>query len=479
MQNLTILTEIIIPESITTIDRYAFASNNGLLTVTLPKSITTIGMSAFQRCQNLATVYCKSATPSTLSSNVFFGNAEGLKIYVPASSVEAYKTANGWSEYADYIFADPSTEGDDEEEYDKVGDPDFQAAIGNNKFVTLQEALDVVADNQTITLLNRIDLKVGDVLKIYRSIDFTLNLDGYRIHSYGKDGSVTAGQYVGMIDINTSKSTDVKDATITIKDGFLTYDGKSMIGVSGSADAKTVVNLENVTISGAIDAVETTSPLMGSAIVIGHSNVTVNLKNGTKISNSREVPSNLVNVSHYSLIDVCCGTLNIYDGVEFIYNYVEHANNLSPRQMVVISNTAGHTNTAVVNVYGGYGRVAGSCFTMGHNGGLFNIYGGEWIANTDGSMPKPSLNSGYAVQDPAVVALDGPYGYTSQNIANIANIYGGILRGRFHCGWSRGNGDPAQLNISGGNFNADPTVYVVEGHTATQNSQGYWEVYEN
>ncbi len=99
--NLTILTEIIIPESVTTIDRYAFASSNGLLTVTLPKSITTIGMSAFQRCQNLATVYCKSTTPSTLSSNVFFSNAEGRKIYVPTESVEAYKAA--WSEYADAI----------------------------------------------------------------------------------------------------------------------------------------------------------------------------------------------------------------------------------------------------------------------------------------------------------------------------------------------------------------------------------------
>ena len=471
--NLTILTEIVIPESVTTIDRYAFASSNGLLTVTLPKSITSIGQSAFQRCQNLATVYCKSTTPSTLSSNVFFSNAEDRKIYVPAESVEAYKEA--WSDYADYIFAegaeDEDDENDDEEYVDKVGDPDFQAAIGNKKFVTLQEALNVVEDNQTITLLNRVNLdKMTDILELYRAVNFTLDLDGYRIHSDGNPNYQISREANGMIDINTSKSTDVKNATIIIKDGFLTYNGsRPMIGIAGSTEAQTIVDLENVKISGAVGPDNNIS----CAVRITHSNVTVNLKNGTKISNDREVASSQVNVMHYPLVEVCCGTLNIYDGVEFSYNYVEHANNLSPRQMVVISTTAGHTNTAVVNVYGGYGRVAGSCFTMGHNGGLFNIYGGEWIANTDGSMPKPSLNSGYAVQDPAVVALDGPYGYTSQN---IANIYGGILRGRFHCGWSRGSGDPAQLNISGGNFNADPTEYVVEGHTATQNSQGYWVV---
>ena len=37
-----------------------------------------------------------------------FGNASGRKIYVPRNSVEAYKAAQYWSEYADYIFPDAS-----------------------------------------------------------------------------------------------------------------------------------------------------------------------------------------------------------------------------------------------------------------------------------------------------------------------------------------------------------------------------------
>ncbi len=352
---------------------------------------------------------------------------------------------------------------------DKIGDPDFQAAIGNKKFVTLQEALNEVEDNQTITLLNRVNLdKMTDILELYRAVNFTLDLDGYRIHSYGNPNYQISREANGMIDINTSKSTDVKNATIIIKDGFLTYNGlRPMIGIAGSTEAQTIVDLENVKISGAVGPDNNIS----CAVRITHSNVTVNIKSGTKISNDREVASSQVNVTHYPLVEVCCGTLNIYEGAEFIYNHVEHANNLSPRDMVVINRTAGHTNTAVINVYGGYGRVAGSCFKMNHNGGLINIYGGEWIANTDGT-----LASKIAEASNCVLNMYGSWGY---GFTQQTNIYGGILRGSLQALGSGGNGQGSDLNISGGNFNADPTQYVVEGYTATQNSQGYWEVYED
>ena len=34
---------------------------------------------------------------------MFSNNASGRKIYVPTESVEAYKSADGWSKYADDI----------------------------------------------------------------------------------------------------------------------------------------------------------------------------------------------------------------------------------------------------------------------------------------------------------------------------------------------------------------------------------------
>ena len=363
-----------------------------------------------------------------------------------------------------------------EEEEDKLGDPDFQAAIGNNKFVTLQEALDNVEDNQTIKLLNRVDLVYyGNYLRLHRAVNFTLDLNGYKIHSYGK-GTHSGGPYngEGMIDINPSKDTDVKPVTITIKDGFLTYDNMQFIKISGNADASTTVNFDNVKISGAVgpscdhEGIHVVNYGMGTAISIDHGNVTVNLNKGTRISNDREVASSLVNVTHAPLVTVCCGTLNIYEGAEFIYNDVEHGLSLSNKDMVVISSTAGHTNTGVVNVYGGYGRVVGSCFKMNHNGGLINIYGGEWIANTDGT-----LASKIAESSNCVLNMYGAWGY---GFTQQTNIYGGTLRGSLQALGSGGSGSGSELNISGGNFNADPTQYVVDGCTATQNSQGYWVV---
>jgi hypothetical protein len=45
-------------------------------------------------------------TPPELEGDIFEGEIpEDLVIYVPAESVEAYKSASGWSEYEDRIQA--------------------------------------------------------------------------------------------------------------------------------------------------------------------------------------------------------------------------------------------------------------------------------------------------------------------------------------------------------------------------------------
>ena len=50
------------------------------------------------------TVTVRSIIPPQLGENVFSYTSDNLKIYVPAESLDAYKTAKGLSEYRDIIF---------------------------------------------------------------------------------------------------------------------------------------------------------------------------------------------------------------------------------------------------------------------------------------------------------------------------------------------------------------------------------------
>ena len=100
------LSEYIIPNDVTTIADFAFEYCSSLLDITIPNSVTTIGRYAFDSCSNLSKVYCKPNIPPTVESNyydIFGKNASGRKIYVPMQSVNLYKTATGWKNYASDI----------------------------------------------------------------------------------------------------------------------------------------------------------------------------------------------------------------------------------------------------------------------------------------------------------------------------------------------------------------------------------------
>ena len=102
-ENCSSLTSVTIPDSVTTIGAWAFYYCSSLTSVTIGDSVTTIGIYAFYGCSSLTSVYCKATTPPTGDSSMFSSNASGRKIYVPTESVEAYKSAYFWSEYADAI----------------------------------------------------------------------------------------------------------------------------------------------------------------------------------------------------------------------------------------------------------------------------------------------------------------------------------------------------------------------------------------
>ena len=97
----TNLTSITIPDGVTMIEDSSFFNCSKLTNITIPDGVTTIGYYAFYECRSLTNVYCKPTTPPTLGSNVY--KYPVVAIHVPQASVEAYKSADGWSEYADKI----------------------------------------------------------------------------------------------------------------------------------------------------------------------------------------------------------------------------------------------------------------------------------------------------------------------------------------------------------------------------------------
>ncbi len=102
--NCSSLTNVTIPSSVTSIGGDAFSGCSGLTNVTIPSSVTSIDEFAFSGCIGLTSITVEATTPPTLADGPF-GSTNNCPIYVPAASVETYKSASGWSDYASRIQA--------------------------------------------------------------------------------------------------------------------------------------------------------------------------------------------------------------------------------------------------------------------------------------------------------------------------------------------------------------------------------------
>lgn len=98
------LTSLTIGENVSVISNTAFFRCTSLGNVTIPSSVTILGQEAFSTCTGLASITCNAVNPPELMRPYpAFDNTNNCPIYVPAESVDAYKTA--WPAYADRIQA--------------------------------------------------------------------------------------------------------------------------------------------------------------------------------------------------------------------------------------------------------------------------------------------------------------------------------------------------------------------------------------
>jgi len=96
---------VILAEGLTSIGYGAFKGCTNLTQITLPASITSVGEYPFWDCNNLAFITFLNPIPLTGTGNIFFFITSNFAIKVPAGSVEAYKAAPMWSQYAGRISA--------------------------------------------------------------------------------------------------------------------------------------------------------------------------------------------------------------------------------------------------------------------------------------------------------------------------------------------------------------------------------------
>ncbi len=99
------LTSFIIPENsqLATIGDWAFNGSAGLTTISFPASLTSIGYYAFNTC-NFTSITCNAVTPPSIDNSFPSTDASAL-VYVPAASIEAYKAAEGWNKFTNWMIA--------------------------------------------------------------------------------------------------------------------------------------------------------------------------------------------------------------------------------------------------------------------------------------------------------------------------------------------------------------------------------------
>ena len=131
--NGNLITDLIIPDSVTRISDYAFWECSSLTSVTIPNSVTEIGSSAFYVCRNLKELTLPESVteigsdafwqsglteltvlnpiPPTVDDDYTFSNPEAIALYVPAESVERYRKSYPWSRFGSINAVDTAIEG--------------------------------------------------------------------------------------------------------------------------------------------------------------------------------------------------------------------------------------------------------------------------------------------------------------------------------------------------------------------------------
>ena len=96
------LTSVTIGESVASIGDQAFRGCSSLATITIPNSVTSIGEGAFFGCSSLTSITCEATTPPTVGEYAFYDVSKSIPVYIPCGTISAYNTAQYWNEFTNF-----------------------------------------------------------------------------------------------------------------------------------------------------------------------------------------------------------------------------------------------------------------------------------------------------------------------------------------------------------------------------------------
>lgn len=150
-----LITDLVLPDGTTLVNYCTFAENTALTSVTFPASVNTVQMGAFRGCRNIKTITCYASEVPFTNLYCFEDIDKTIPVYVPAASVEAYKTTGEWSEFTNilplpegYVLVDLSLE--------TITAGEYLIVFDDNKAHAAVSGKDLIASSDELTIENGI-----------------------------------------------------------------------------------------------------------------------------------------------------------------------------------------------------------------------------------------------------------------------------------------------------------------------------------